>query len=87
MSECLPLSFPSHQFFCDRQAGRGVPLGCYMPEQGIKLLGLLLTGSTGQRMASRNGLAWHTLASKGFRVGWWQPLFELGQEIEYAVGA
>ena len=23
----------------------------------------------------------------GFRVGWWQPLFELGQEIEYAVGA
>ena len=27
------------------------------PEQGIKLLGLLLTGSTGQRMASRNGLA------------------------------
>ena len=26
-------------------------------EQGIKLLGLLLTGSTGQRMASRNGLA------------------------------
>ena len=28
---------------------------CY--EQGIKLLGLLLTGSTGQRMASRNGLA------------------------------
>ena len=31
------------------------------PEQGIKLLGLLLTGSTGQHMASRNGLAWHTL--------------------------
>ena len=28
-----------------------------LPEQGIKLLGLLLTGSTGQRMASRNGLA------------------------------
>ena len=27
------------------------------PEQGIKLLGLLLTGSTGQRTASRNGLA------------------------------
>ena len=27
------------------------------PEQGIKLLGLLLTGSTGQHMASRNGLA------------------------------
>ena len=27
------------------------------PEQGIKLFGLLLTGSTGQRMASRNGLA------------------------------
>ena len=26
-------------------------------EQGIKLLGLLLTGSTGQRTASRNGLA------------------------------
>ena len=26
-------------------------------EQGIKLLGLLLTGSTGQHMASRNGLA------------------------------
>ena len=25
--------------------------------QGIKLLGLLLTGSTGQRMATRNGLA------------------------------
>jgi hypothetical protein len=27
------------------------------PEQGVKLLGLLLTGSTGQRMAGRNGLA------------------------------
>ena len=27
------------------------------PEQGIKLLGLLLTRSTGQHMASRNGLA------------------------------
>ena len=27
------------------------------PEQGIKLLGLLLTGSTGQHMASRNGKA------------------------------
>jgi len=26
-------------------------------EQGIKLLGLLLAGSTGQHMASRNGLA------------------------------
>ena len=26
-------------------------------EQGIKLLGLLLTGSTGQWMASQNGLA------------------------------
>ena len=26
-------------------------------EQGIKVLGLLLTGSTGQHMASRNGLA------------------------------
>ena len=23
-----------------------------------------------------NGLAWHTLASKGSRVGWWQPLCE-----------
>ena len=29
----------------------------FSPERGIKLLGLLLTGSTGQRMASRNGLA------------------------------
>ena len=29
----------------------------YGPEQGIKLLGLLLTGSTGKHMASRNGLA------------------------------
>jgi hypothetical protein len=27
------------------------------PEQGVKLLGLLLTGSTGQQMAGRNGLA------------------------------
>jgi hypothetical protein len=27
------------------------------PEQGVKLLGLLLTGSTGQHMAGRNGLA------------------------------
>jgi hypothetical protein len=27
------------------------------PEQGGKLLGLLLTGSTGQYMAGRNGLA------------------------------
>jgi hypothetical protein len=25
--------------------------------QGVKLLGLLLTGSTGQHMAGRNGLA------------------------------
>ena len=47
------------------------------PEQGIKLLGLLLTGSNGQHMAaSRNGLALHTLTSKGFRAGWWQPLCE-----------
>jgi hypothetical protein len=28
-----------------------------VPEQGVKLLGLLLTGSTGQHMAGRNGLA------------------------------
>jgi hypothetical protein len=27
------------------------------PVQGVKLLGLLLTGSTGQHMAGRNGLA------------------------------
>jgi hypothetical protein len=33
------------------------PLGCNCPEQGVKLLGLLLTGSTGQHMAGRNGLA------------------------------
>jgi hypothetical protein len=26
-------------------------------EQGVKVLGLLLTGSTGQHMAGRNGLA------------------------------
>jgi hypothetical protein len=26
-------------------------------EQGVKLLGLLFTGSTGQQMAGRNGLA------------------------------
>ena len=32
-------------------------VGVVSPEQGIKLLGLLLTGSTGQHMASRNGLA------------------------------
>ena len=32
-------------------------VGTFGPEQGIKLLGLLLTGSTGQHMASRNGLA------------------------------
>ena len=32
-------------------------LKVFNSEQGIKLLGLLLTGSTGQRMASRNGLA------------------------------
>jgi len=31
--------------------------GLFFPEQGIKLLGLLLTGSTGRRTASRNGLA------------------------------
>jgi hypothetical protein len=30
---------------------------CLCPEQGVKLLGLLLTGSTGQHMAGRNGLA------------------------------
>jgi hypothetical protein len=29
----------------------------WCPEQGVKLLGLLLTGSTGQHMAGRNGLA------------------------------
>jgi hypothetical protein len=29
----------------------------FCPEQGVKLLGLLLTGSTGQHMAGRNGLA------------------------------
>jgi hypothetical protein len=29
----------------------------FSPEQGGKLLGLLLTGSTGQHMAGRNGLA------------------------------
>jgi hypothetical protein len=29
----------------------------YCPEQGVRLLGLLLTGSTGQHMAGRNGLA------------------------------
>jgi len=23
----------------------------------------------------------------GMRVGWWQPLCEFGQELEYAVGA
>jgi hypothetical protein len=27
------------------------------PEQGVKVLGLLLAGSTGQHMAGRNGLA------------------------------
>ena len=27
------------------------------------------------------------VSSKGFRVGWWQPLFQLGQELECAVGA
>jgi hypothetical protein len=27
------------------------------PEQGVKLLGLLLAGSTGQHMAGRDGLA------------------------------
>jgi hypothetical protein len=32
-------------------------LGLQAPEQGVKLLGLLLTGSTGQQMAGRNGLA------------------------------
>ena len=35
----------------------GIVFVIYCPEQGIKLLGLLLTGSTGQRTASRNGLA------------------------------
>ena len=39
-----------------RWSERSVPFR-FGPEQGIKLLGLLLTGSTGQRMASRNGLA------------------------------
>jgi hypothetical protein len=29
----------------------------FSPEQGGKLLGLLLTGSTGQHVAGRNGLA------------------------------
>jgi hypothetical protein len=34
---------------------QGVKLLC--PEQGVELLGLLLTGSNGQHMAGRNGLA------------------------------
>ena len=55
------------------------------PEQGIKLLGLLLTGSTGTHMASRNGLTpdMHWLARD---LGcWWQHCGILLQEIEYAV--
>ena len=39
---------------CKRELPAGL---CSGPEQGIKLLGLLLTGSTGQHMASQNGLA------------------------------
>ena len=42
---------------CAALAALKAPVFEPSPEQGIKLLGLLLTGSTGQHMASRNGLA------------------------------
>jgi hypothetical protein len=32
-------------------------IGIVVPEQGVKLLGLLLTWSAGQHMANGNGLA------------------------------
>jgi hypothetical protein len=35
------------------------------PEQGIKVLGLLLNWLAGQPLANQNGLAWHTLAGRG----------------------
>ena len=49
-----------HTFVCFvAQLARVGQLGWILhgPEQGIKLLGLLLTRSTGQHMAGRNGLA------------------------------
>ena len=49
------------------------------PEQGIKLLGLLLTGSTGQRSASRNGLAWP-------RVGFGFVFFKCNIQIVTYIG-
>jgi hypothetical protein len=55
------------RLFYQQGARRGFSLHCHVlhfvfrfsvcPEQGVKLLGLLLTGSTGQHMAGRNGLA------------------------------
>jgi hypothetical protein len=44
-----PLDFLQLKLGCSSQSK--------IPEQGVKLLGLLLTGSTGQHMAGRNGLA------------------------------
>ena len=51
MTTCLMYLHP-----CTRAATK-VQVTTLSPEQGIKLLRLLLTGSTGQRTASRNGLA------------------------------
>jgi hypothetical protein len=45
---CYPVIAPFPPYVC-------VQRSC--PEQGVQLLGLLLTGSTGQHMAGRNGLA------------------------------
>jgi hypothetical protein len=41
-------------------------------EQGVKLLGLLLTWSAGRPLANRNGLACHIYIAgwEGIRVGW-----------------
>jgi hypothetical protein len=57
------------------------------PDQGVKLLGLLLAESTGQHMAGRNGLASYTLASKG--LGWaGGSQFEFGRiDFQFAVEA
>ena len=58
------------------------------PEQGIKLLGLLLTGSTGQRPWQVE-MGWPDIHWLARDLGWagGSRLFELGQELEYAVGA
>jgi hypothetical protein len=47
---------PGHQYFICVSLAK-ITQYHSVSEQGVKLLGLLLAGSTGQHMAGRNGLA------------------------------